>query len=313
MKRRNFLISTLIGTGSLSGIQNLYAKRETSEALSGKKPLVRIGICTDLHQDLIKDGEKRLQSFITEMNHSKPDFIIQMGDFCIPKEKNKNLMEIWNQFTGPKYHVIGNHDTDGGFTHDQVVDFWSAKGKHYSFDTNGYHFVVLNGNERPDGDTSKGYPRSMNAAQIKWMKQDLEATNLPTIVFCHQGIDNDQDGLKEGALIRLIFERINKKAGFNKVQFVFSGHHHEDYHNVYNGINYVQINSISYQFTHPVTGYDFAHTKEPLWAFLTIYTNGTAEIKGRKSEYMGQEATQNDPNYNGYPNVPYISDRVIKI
>ncbi|WP_157766418.1 metallophosphoesterase family protein [Pedobacter ginsengisoli] len=274
---------------------------------------MRIGICTDLHQDLIKDGEKRLQSFITEMNQAKPDFIIQMGDFCIPKEKNKNLMEIWNQFTGPKYHVIGNHDTDGGFTHDQVVDFWSAKGKYYSFDTNGYHFVVLNGNERPEGDTSKGYPRSINAAQIKWMKQDLEATSLPTIVFCHQGIDNDQDGLKEGALIRLIFERVNQKAGFHKVQFVFSGHHHEDYHNIYNGTNYVQINSISYQFTHPVKGYDFAHTKEPLWALLTIHTNGTAEIKGRKSEYMGQEASQNDPEYNGYPNVPYISDRVIKV
>jgi calcineurin-like phosphoesterase family protein len=313
MKRRNFLISTLIGTGSLSGIQNLYGKGETHSILSGKKTLIRIGICTDLHQDLIKDGEQRLQSFITEMMQTKPDFIIQMGDFCVPKEKNKNLMSIWNQFTGPKYHVIGNHDTDGGFTHDQVVDFWSAKGKYYSFDVNGYHFVVLNGNERPEEDTSKGYPRSMNPAQIKWMKQDLEATNLPVIVFCHQGIDNDQDGLKEGALIRLMFERINKKAGFNKIQFVFSGHHHEDYHNIYNGINYVQINSISYQFTHPVTGYDFAHTKEPLWAVLTIYANGVAEIKGRKSEYAGQQATQNDPEYNGYGTTPYISDRVIKI
>lgn len=89
MKRRNFLISTLVGTGSLSGIQNLYGLSKTSFVLSGKKPLLRIGICTDLHQDLIKDGEQRLQSFITEMNQTKPDFIIQMGDFASLRKRTK--------------------------------------------------------------------------------------------------------------------------------------------------------------------------------------------------------------------------------
>lgn len=298
------------GKSSLFGNKLLYA----SSLPENRKTLLRIGICADLHQDLINDGEKRLQAFIVEMKQLKPGFIIQMGDFCVPKEKNIPLMNIWNQFEGPKYHVIGNHDIDGGFTQDQVVDFWKAKGKYYSFDTNSYHFIVLNGNERPSDDLSKGYPRSITKEQREWMEQDIDATSLPVIVFCHQGIDNDMDGIKEGNLIRLQFERANKKAGFSKVQMVFSGHNHEDYCNVYNKIHYVQINSMSYQFTHPEKGCDFAHCKDSIWAFLTIYTNRTMEIKGKKSEYEnGLKAWQNATDYDGNPTVSIISDRTIKI
>lgn len=316
MKRRDFVKASVLTGIGVSGISSSFGGIPFSPSFlpGNKKALLRIGICADLHQDLINDGGKRLQAFIAEMNQLKPDFIIQMGDFCAPNEKNKSIMEIWNRFKGPKYHVIGNHDIDGGFTQDQVVDFWNAKGKYYSFDTNGYHFIVLNGNERPSGDQSKGYPRSVSKEQREWMEQDINATNLPVIVFCHQGIDNDLDGIKEGNLIRMQFERVNEKARFPKVQMVFSGHHHEDYCNVYNKIHYVQINSMSYQFTHPEKGYDFAHCKDPIWAFLTIYTNGAMEIKGKKSEYEGgRHAWENAADYDGYPTVPNISDRTIKV
>lgn len=315
MKRRNFLTKSIIGGLGMTNIFSLRASPRgflAAEPEGKAKDVVNIGICTDLHHDLIKDGEQRLQAFITEMNILKPDFIIQMGDFCVPKSANLPIMNIWNQFTGPKYHVIGNHDVDGGFTQDQVLEFWNAKARYYSFDCNGYHFIVLNGNERPAGDTSKSYPRSILAEQRNWLKQDIDNTAFPVIVFCHQGIDNDLDGVKEGNLIRLIFERANLKAGFKKVQLVLSGHNHEDYLNHYNNINYLQINSMSYQFSHlKNNGYDFALTRDPLWALLTIYNNGTFEVKGKKSIYT---VDKNDwVDYAGYPTVPYISDRVIKI
>ena len=169
----------------------------------------------------------------------------------------------------------------------------------------------MNGNERPEGDTSKAYPRSVSPQQISWLKDDLTKTQLPVIVFCHQGIDNDLDGLKEGNLVRIIFERANQHAGFQKVQMVFSGHHHEDYHNIYNNIHYVQVNSISYQFAHLKNDYAFAHTKDPLWALVTIYKNGEIKITGRQSTYMS--GNENWVGYDGYPTTPKISDRVISI
>lgn len=310
MRRRNFLKQSAIAGIAATSITKAFGMVPYTEK---GKVLINFGICTDLHHDLIKDGEKRLQAFIEEMNQLKPHFIIQTGDFCMPKEKNRPLMEIWDQFKQPSYHVLGNHDTDGGFTHDQVITFWKATGKYYSFDQNGYHFVVLNGNERPQGDTSQAYPRSIGKEQINWMKKDIENTRLPVIIFCHQGIDNDQDGIKEGSLIRLIFERLNQKAGFNQIRLVFSGHHHEDYHNIYNNIHYIQINSMSYQFSHAEAGDGYASTKDPLWAYVSIYDNGIIKIKGKKSVYPNPENQHSAAGYNGYPTVPYISDRIISL
>jgi 3',5'-cyclic AMP phosphodiesterase CpdA len=315
MKRRSFLAKSIVGGISVTGIGSLTANAAArDEKMPAKARVVfRMGVCADLHHDLIKDGPERLQQFITEMNKVKPDFILQMGDFCVPKPENQAIMDIWNQFKGPKYHVIGNHDVDGGFNHDQVVSFWNAKGKYYSFDTNGYHFVVLNANEkRPPGEI-KGYPRSILQEQLNWMKQDLDTTKLPVIVFCHQGIDNDMDGVYEGDMIRVAFERANQKAGFKKVRLVLSGHNHENYLNTYNNIHYLQINSMSYQFYHLKQGYDFALTKDPLWAFITVYDDGTIEVKGRQSSYINPKSADELRDYDGYPTDPTISDRIIKV
>lgn len=309
-KRRNFLKQSLLllGAGSLATSPLTVFAAPPAEQ---PKEVLKFGIFADLHHDLIKDGLQRVQAFVAEMKQLKPDFIVQMGDFCTPKPANQVVLDAFNSFEGAKHHVIGNHDTDGGFTHDQVVDFWQSKGKYYSFDLHSYHFVVLNGNERPPKDTSKGYPRSINQEQYDWLKQDLDSTKLPVIVFCHQGIDNDLDGIREGNMIRILLERANQKAGFQKVRAVFSGHHHEDYHNVYNGVNYVQVNSISYQFERTKDSYQFAHTVEPIWALVTLYSNGTLKIKGKSSSYANDTTKQNQQFYDGYPTVPRISDRTI--
>src|SRR5690606_30087072 len=129
----------------------------------------------------VDDGPKRLQAFVDAMNVARPDFIIQLGDFCVPKPANQVIMDIWNQFTGSKYHVIGNHDNDGGFSHDEVVQFWNAADKYYSFDLNGYHFIILNGNEEVT--PGQGYPNAISTEQRHWLRDDIDHTDLPVIVF----------------------------------------------------------------------------------------------------------------------------------
>ena len=312
LKRRGFLKQGLIlaGAASLSTTPLKSIANEDHSYASEK--ILSFGLITDLHHDLIKDGQARVEAFVTEMNKTKPDFIMQMGDFCTPKPGNKPLMQVWEKFNGPKYHVIGNHDVDGGFNHQQVVEFWNAFGLYYSFDLKGYHFIVLNGNERPENDTSKGYPRSISETQYNWLADDLQKTKLPTLIFCHQGIDNDLDGIKEGAMLRLLFERNNRKVRSGKILAVFSGHNHEDYHNNYNGVNYIQINSAAYQFGRKGKSYEFAHTKEPLWAVINLHANGEISIKGKSSTYLDGSTEYAGSDYKGYPTVPIISDRVIK-
>ncbi|SEJ38426.1 Calcineurin-like phosphoesterase [Dyadobacter sp. SG02] len=316
MRRRLFLRAATLSPVSLAGIGSFVKPKE----------LIRFGICTDLHYDLIPDGAERLTAFVDAMNRQKADFIIQLGDFCVPKPVNQPILDVWNKFSGPKYHVIGNHETDGGFTHAQVIDFWKARGAYYSFDANEYHFVVLNGNEKnPDG-TQKGYPRYIGAAQREWLAQDLAKTKLPVIVFCHQGLDNDVAGIEQALAIRRIFEKANEQAGHLKVRIVFSGHHHQDYLNEINGIQYVQINSMSYFWAgekRNTTQYSddlvkkYGHLssmlryKDPLWATVTIFSDGRIEIGGTRSDFL--DMSPSDVNLTEaesiYPVVSVVSKR----
>lgn len=335
MKRRNFIAETLLTAGSsiLLPAQLLYAGEKSSdeeaETELGKKEQLRIGIFADIHLDLMPDGERRLQLFMEDMKAVKPDFIIQLGDFCSPHEKNIPLVNLFNSY-GPSYHVIGNHDTDYDFTHEQVVAFLKMKGTYYSFDRNGHHIVVLNGNERMEGDTSR-WPSYVGKDQLDWLEKDLDSTNLPVLIFCHQGMDvNIPGSMTHGSRVRVVLERANKKAGFTKVQVVFSGHHHQDYHNIINGIHYIQINSMSYywmgsqyrkfRFTPEIDKKypwvkDTAPYKDPIWAVLNIYKNGKYELKGRTTEFIAPSpADMGMAEFEKiYPVTPIISDRIFKV
>ena len=97
-------------------------------------------MCTDVHLATMHDSEFRITTFIDAMKKEKPDFIIELGDFCTPEPKYAGYFEIWNSFPGDKYHVIGNHEMDGGTSKDKAVAYRGMKNSYYSFDKNGFHF-----------------------------------------------------------------------------------------------------------------------------------------------------------------------------
>ena len=328
MKSRRDFIKVLSSSGlALMLPLNLGAK----DSERGESKPLRFGLCADVHKDIMHDADSRLKAFIDDATDKDLDFIIQLGDFCRPYDYNQEFMSIWNSFPGKKYHVLGNHDMDGGFTRDQTVKYWNATGKNYSFDSKGYHFIVLDGNDKdPSPEHPSGYARFIGKEQLQWLDHDLEKTDLPSIIFSHQGLDNDLGGIYNATESRLVLERANEQANFQKVQFVFSGHHHQDYHNTINGIHYIQINSMSYQWlgdnhkhiryseevdkSHPWIKFTVPY-KDPLWAIAEIDSDQTLRLFGRRTEFVGPspEDLGVDKRIFGYPIVPYISDKKIKI
>jgi len=324
--RRDFIKLLSIGGAATVLPLNLSANVFTDE----RKKSLRFGLCADVHKDVMHDADSRLQAFIDEASEKELDFIIQLGDFCRPYDYNLGFMSIWNSFQGDKYHVIGNHDMDGGFTREQVVEYWNIPDRYYSYDFNGYHFVVLDGNDvDPSPDRPSGYARFFGKEQLEWLAYDLDHTELPCMIFSHQGLDNDLGGIHNATQSRLVLEGANQKAGFQKVLFVFSGHHHQDYHNHINGIHYIQINSMSYQWLgeahqhiryskevdskYPWIKYTVPY-KDPLWAMVELTEDGTLHLYGRDTEFVGPtpEELGVDLRNFGYPVVPYISDRILK-
>ncbi len=324
--RRDFIKLLSLGSTAMVLPVSLSAKTIAKE----RKESLKFGVCADVHKDIMHDADSRMKAFVQDAAEKELDFIIQLGDFCRPYDYNLEFMSIWNSFPGKKHHVIGNHDMDGGFTREQVVEYWKSEGRYYSFDCKGFHLVVLDGNDKdPSPNSPSGYARYIGREQLDWLAKDLENTELPCIVFSHQGLDNDLGGIDNATSGRLVLERANEQAGKQKVQFVFSGHHHQDYHNCINGIHYIQINSMSYQWLddkYKVIRYSeeldkkfpwikfTVPYKDPIWAIAEI-SPGTLNLYGKRTEFVGPtpEELGVDMHIYGYPIVPYISDKNIKL
>lgn len=326
MERRKFIQNLTIG----SSVVVLPLDSPATSVNRNPKKRVNFGIITDVHNDVMHDGDYRLRTFLNATKNKELDFIIQLGDFCEPKDANKDFLALFNSHPGDKYHVIGNHDfdfDDGSTTLDVVMKFYSLNSTYYSFDSSGFHFIVLDGNEK-EPDHKNGYPRYIGEKQQEWLKNDLQKTTLQVIVFVHQPLGDDEAGLNNRLQIRGIFEEANKLAGVKKVVVCINGHTHIDQNQEINGIHYIQINSSSYRWLgtkYMMTGRyskkldnyypDMRYTapyKDSLYAFVEI-TEKNITLKGKRSEFVGPHPK--DMGYKGYDldyTKPDITDKKLE-
>ena len=283
---------------------------------------ISFAVCADVHRDIMHDTEDRLKEFVEAATDFHADFIIHLGDFCCPYEKNQSFLDIWNSFEGEKYHVMGNHDTDGGFTKQETIDFWNSKGQYYSFDNNNFHLVVLSGNDvNPAKEKSSGYPFYIGKKQQEWLEQDLRSTDKKVIIFSHQPLET-KEGIENSEEIMNILNAANEEAGFTKVIACFSGHFHSDYYKKINGIYFIQINSMSYQWLgkrNESPGYSketyaqfpnllyTAPYKDPVYGLVTI-DERSIHIEGRKTEFVGLTPEELGITNENTP-MPSVSDR----
>ncbi|MGC4016287.1 MAG: metallophosphoesterase [Luteolibacter sp.] len=290
--RRQFLKTALV-------VSATYPLPLLAAGSSAKK--IRIGMITDIHKDLVPDADERLKAFMAAMDQMKPDAIMQLGDFCQPKPANRAFTDIFNAFTGPKYHVLGNHDMDGGFKREQTMAFWGMQARYYSFDLGGFHFIVLDGNDRPAG-WKGGYPHYLADDQVAWLKEDLEKTKLSTFIFSHQSFERPMC-IDNQEAVRAILEAAKTPDGKRKVAACFNGHWHIDHERVINSIPYIHVNSASYYYmggnwkkgkadpelakTFPLYAYNAGY-KKPIFTLLEIDpAAGTFVMRGMKGEWDG--------------------------
>ncbi len=292
LHRRSFLRSILAAGTVISLPINLPA--------SFKKSL-KFGLIADVHKDIMHDSDERLQDFVAAAGNRKLDFIMQLGDFCIPAEKNQGFMDIWNSYPGERHHVLGNHDNDGGYSYEDTLAFWKMPSKYYSFDRGGIHIAILDGNDPNPGEW-EGYHRYIASGQQEWLRKDLASTDLPTLIFSHQTLEDPSGGVANAAEIRTILEEANLESGRSKIIACLCGHEHTDYHTKINGIYYIQINSASYRWVggdHEVIRYSMEIDKkypyikktipykDPLYTFIEIKPSGKLSMTSKISSFVG--------------------------
>lgn len=277
---------------------------------------VKIGLFTDVHIPTMHDGEARLAAFRDSMKTAKPDFIIELGDFITPAEKYAPAFAIWQSLPNPKYHVIGNHEMDGGYSLEKALAYRNMPSSYYTFDQNGFRFIVLDGNDKKSPEL-KGYQQYIGPTQLAWLNAELAKATMPIVIFSHQGLG--PDGVDNAADIRAMLEAHNARTQKAKIIANFYGHIHYDRAEEVNGIWYVCINSMSYKWL----GEEYGHVrysdeidknfkwikytapyKDPLYTVVEISTDGLIKIAGKKSEWVGPS-----PWDVGYPTTNQAYDR----
>ena len=247
MTRRPLLIAAALAVASLT----VPAAQEP--------PLLRFGVVTDIHHADIdtagartyRESRAKLAECVQVMNAKGVAFLVELGDFKdqdkTPDEARtltylKDIEAVFSGFNGPRYHVIGNHDTDS-LSKAQFLAAAPNTGivpdaTRYTFVTRGVRVVVLDASHKADGsDYDHGNfdwsDTNIDAPQLAWLAKTLGASAEPVVVFVHQQLDGiGAYYVKNAAEVRAALE----KSG--KVIAVFQGHRHEGGYSLINGIPY---------------------------------------------------------------------------
>jgi predicted phosphodiesterase len=228
-----------------------------------KIPALRFGIVTDAHYAdaesrggrTYRDGLKLMRECVETMNQEKVDFVIELGDFKDqdnPPIEAKTLTYLktieseFTKFSGPRYHVLGNHDMDSLSKKDflkSVENTGIPKEKsYYAFVHKGLQCIVLDANFKRDGTPyDKGNfdwkDANIPKEELDWLRKTLSEHNGKSMVFVHQRLDNDGAAIcvRNAAEVRKILEESKK------VVAVFSGHDHPGAKSVIKGIHYYTL------------------------------------------------------------------------
>ena len=134
------------------------------------KKEVRLGVIADLHQDIMHDAAERLGVFLSTMKKAGVDALFQLGDFAVPSEKNRTVVEQFKSAHKRTYHVLGNHDTDSGHTVAQCLNQWGMPAPYYRAAVDGLQVLVLNGNVKARRRTKEGMqPMSATSNGPGWL------------------------------------------------------------------------------------------------------------------------------------------------
>jgi 3',5'-cyclic-AMP phosphodiesterase len=231
---------------------------------------------TDMHVRRKRRGHEGYARCIESVNalHPRPDFVLMGGDMAFDglyNEKDEFIDQIGlfrstsDRLEMPWYPCIGNHDILGWNSRRKVAPDDPDIGKklimegtgmerpYYSFDRNGWHFVVLDTIYPVEAEHGPGYIPRLGEEQLDWLRFDLGAhAGMPTVcvmhiaAFCNMGqINGDPQApamnhmvIQDNRAFREILERHGVKA-------VLQGHSHQVEDFFYNGVWYLTSQSVS--------------------------------------------------------------------
>ncbi|MDN5201057.1 metallophosphoesterase [Fulvivirgaceae bacterium BMA10] len=192
MNRKNKLFGrrTLIKRiGMVAGgamMSPIVMKTSLANSKKKSKKVLSIAHITDVHIRPEHDAPNRFSKCLADIKRHKIDFFLNGGDTIyaadydhITRERVTEQWKIWKKLraTFSEYEVhscLGNHDMwwaapnkeDAMYGKSFAVKQLGTPGRYYSFDKEGWHFIILDSNNKNAG--------SLDAEQREWLEGDLD-------------------------------------------------------------------------------------------------------------------------------------------
>jgi|UniRef100_UPI003782ED54 predicted phosphodiesterase len=279
LSRRALLQNSTLCLAGFSGLQ---------AANSNAKPLIKVGLMTDLHYAdkpptktrFYREVLAKLDEAVEVMNREKPALVVELGDFIdqadsVDREIEwlRTMESHFARLSMPRHYVLGNHCV-GTLTKQEFAANTKASGGFESFEAGGVTFVILDSCFRSDGTS---YSRknfdwkdaNVPKDELSWLDSQLSKASGPVIVLAHQRLDADKaHAVQNAAEVRSLLE----KSG--KVLAVFQGHSHKN--------DYQQIAGIHY--TTLVAMVEGSGVENNGYTMLDVFADGSLRLNGFRKQ-----------------------------
>jgi 3',5'-cyclic AMP phosphodiesterase CpdA len=195
MKRRDLITKIGLATGAITLNSIVSASAITPEKKA--KKVLKIAHITDVHIRPEYNAVARFKKCLEMVKKDKPDMILNGGDSIYAADyddiKKERVVELWNCWKNslavvkgiPMYSVLGNHDMwwqgkgDELYGKPGVLKMLGLQNSYYSFDKNGWHFIMLDSNHPKN-------PGMLDEDQWNWFVQDVQnSQGKPILIMSH--------------------------------------------------------------------------------------------------------------------------------
>jgi alkaline phosphatase len=249
ISRRAFLRDGALCLAGLNAASLLAAEQDA-------KPAIRVGLVTDLHYAdkpasntrFYRETFGKLEEAVAKLNAEQLALVVELGDLIdkaasVEQEVEwlKQIESVFAKTTAPRHYVLGNHCVATLTKAEFAAHTAASRTPHYSFDRDGYHFVVLDACYTTDGtpyqrDNFDWKDANVPPDELAWLREDLMRAQHPAIIFAHQRLDEKgPHSVRNAPAVRAILEESAK------VLAVFQGHSHANDYQQIGGIHYCTL------------------------------------------------------------------------
>lgn len=217
---------------------------------------------------LFRGKTEDLLKAIEHINKLEPAFVIVCGDLVETPSNPKQIKAYKDSIAGldegiALYNLAGNHDLGRPVKLEHVNEYLKHFGKlWYKFKYGNSLFVAISSDILSDSQAP------LYSQHMKWLKDTLEAESADSwdniFVFMHHPLYLTSPEEPDRYAIMPVKARKDLLDLFvkHRVTAVFSGHHHDNHENQYNGIDLITTTSITAPMGKAPAGFRIIHVRD---------------------------------------------------